>query len=73
MSKNRKTPRTIRTFDEVCRLPRDNVTSGDAWVILNSPSEIVIVNQRIGQKSTGEVRLSRRQFNRFIKWWETGL
>jgi hypothetical protein len=64
-------PSQAKNFSQVCQLPTDNAEYGDAWIILDWPS-LVIKNQKLGEASTGSVTLSKRQFNRFVKWWQTG-
>jgi len=66
------TPQKAKNFFDVLKLKRDNVTCGDAWILLNGVSKIVIHNQKPGEKSTGEVSLSKRQMDRFVKWWLEG-
>jgi len=66
------TPQKVKTYNDTLKLKRDNVDCGDAWIILNGASQVLIHNQKVGEKSTGAVRLSRRQMNRFVKWWLEG-
>lgn len=59
-------PKEIKTFDDICKLKRDNVSYDDAWIILNGVNELVITNQKRGEPSTGTVKLSKRQFQKFV-------
>ena len=65
------TPKAANTFKKVCSLKRDNVSTRKSWIIV-SEKDIVIHNQKSGEKSTGRVTLSKKDFERFIKFYETG-
>jgi hypothetical protein len=64
-------PRTVRTEKELCALRSDNRTVGDAWILMNGPCEVVIATQKLGEKATGMVKLTKDQFNRMIRWYQT--
>lgn len=66
------TPQKVKTLNDVLKLTRDNVSYRNAWIILNGTSQIIIHNQKLGEKSTGTVSLSTSQMNRFVKWWLEG-
>ena len=65
-------PKDAKTFAAVCKLKQDGIDCDDAWIQINGPdiNEIVIANQKPGKKATGEVFLTRRQFQKFVDWWE---
>ena len=63
-------PKQVKTFADICKLKRDNVSCGDAWIIFNGVNELVISNQKTGEAPTGTVRLTKRQFQKFVDWWE---
>jgi hypothetical protein len=65
-------PKTARTLKDVCSLRTDNKSVGDSWIILDSGAQVVtIVNQKDGEAPTGEVVLTKEQFNRIIRWYQT--
>jgi hypothetical protein len=64
-------PKDVKTFKDVCKLKRDHMDTKTAWILFNNPNELVIANQIIGQKPTGEVSLSRQEFQKFVDWWQS--
>lgn len=62
-------PKDVKKFHDILKLKRDNISFGDAWIIFNDANELAIVNQKDGASSTGEVKLTRRQFQKFVDWW----
>jgi hypothetical protein len=65
-------PKTARSLGDVCSLRTDHYTVGDAWIIIDSDAQFVtIVNQNDGEPSTGQVELTKEQFNRMIRWYQT--
>src|SRR5689334_2950261 len=63
-------PALARTFNQVCELTRDNIDRGGHWMMIDG--DVVIYNQRWGHESTGNVRIPRDVFLRFIRWYLTG-
>ena len=66
------TPKTANTFNKICKLKRDNVHTRKSWILLELPNRIIISNQRSGEERTGKVTLTKKEFERFIKFYETG-
>lgn len=64
-------PRDARTFDQVCALPRDNLTVGDFWIMLNGTGDnsVSICAQKEGQNVTANVDIPRRVFDRMVDWY----
>ncbi len=77
MSKRRQRRRTVppraaTSTDALCAMPRDNVSSGDYWVIVDE-STISFCHQKTGEDPTeGPVQIPRRIFERFVRWYDTG-
>jgi transposase len=67
-----KTPREARTFDEVCGIPRDNVTRGQFWMLLDD-DHIVLTQQKPGEPATASIRITRRAFEAFADWYNDGV
>lgn len=65
------TPKTAQSRTDVLNMKRDNVDTKSSWMIFDYP-KIIIANQRNGENSTGKVTLSRDEFERFIRFYETG-
>lgn len=65
------TPRTANTFRKVCKLQRDNISTRNSWMLLGG-THVSITNQKTGENPTGNVKLTKKEFERFIKFYETG-
>jgi hypothetical protein len=65
------TPKTANTFNRVCKLKRDNVSTRNSWLSVDG-THVSIYNQKNGESSTGNARLSKKEFERFIRFYETG-
>lgn len=70
-TKVKLTPKTANTFNKICQLKRDNVSTRKSWMLIDERG-ISICNQKIGETNTGKVRLTRKEFERFIKFYNTG-
>lgn len=66
------TPREAKTFDDICSLPRDNVSTDEHWIIINGENDVCISTQRNGEPRTESVHLPRETFEAFIDWYNTG-
>lgn len=69
------TPKTANTFKKICKLKRDNVSTRNSWIMIGGdgdPNHITIQNQKVGHEGTGSVVLTKKEFERFIKFYETG-
>jgi hypothetical protein len=62
------TPQTANTFAKVCKLKRDNISTRSSWILVDD-KYVVIVNQRTGQSAKGKVRLTKKEFDKFIKFY----
>ena len=61
-------PRETKTLDEICKLKTDHHNVKEGWLMVEEGA-VVVVKQRNGEKSTGEVRFSRRSFNALVDWY----
>lgn len=69
------TPKEVNTFSKICSLKRDNTATKNSWMLLGgdgNPEHIIIVNQKLGESSTGSVVITKKAFERFIRFYETG-
>ena len=65
------TPKEAKTFEQICKLPRDNVESGDFSIVLGS-QEIYLAEQRPGEDRKQHIEIPRLNFNALVKWYLTG-
>ena len=65
------TPKTANTNEKICKMKRDNISLKDYWLLVN-PSSVSISKQRLGEKGEWLIEIPKRQFNRMIKFYETG-
>jgi hypothetical protein len=72
MRKQALTPKTARTFAEICKLKRDNVDMPEGWAMLDEGG-VIITNQKSGEPVTGRVHVSHRSLQKIIRWYETGV
>ena len=63
-------PKDARTEADVCKLSTDGHATSRSWISWDG-MKIVIYNQREGEPHIGRVQLSRREFEAFIRWWNT--
>jgi len=69
------TPQTTSTFNKICKLKRDNVYTRKSWMLLagdGGTNHITIQNQKKAESATGKVVLTRKEFERFIRFYQTG-
>jgi hypothetical protein len=51
---------------------RTITTTKNAWFHLGHDGSLHIVNQRFGEPSTGNVRLTRAEFEQFVSFYKRG-
>lgn len=66
------TPKTANTEKQMATLKRDNVSTANSWIMLQPGGKLSIANQRVGGERTGCVTITKKEFERFIKFYETG-
>lgn len=58
------------TESQSLRLRMDNLNVDDSWILVDVASaRVTICNQRPGELFTGQVHLTRKQFNKMIDWY----
>ncbi len=55
---------------EILRLSSTLSSTPRSWFHLGHAGDIYLVNQRHGQPASGHVKLSRAEFERFVKFYE---
>jgi hypothetical protein len=61
-------PRNARTFRQICALKEDNAWTKRAWLLIDVET-VYIHNQKSGEDSAGTVALSRKDFDKFVDWY----
>jgi hypothetical protein len=61
-------PRNAKTFKQICSLATDNHYVKSGWIMVDV-NRVSLVNQKLGEVSTGEVEFDRRSFNALIDWY----
>lgn len=64
------TPRTTRTFEDVCGLVRDSLSTRHHWIMDEGPT-VIIVAQVSGAMSTAEVQIPKAAFSRMVDWYHS--
>lgn len=64
-----RAPADCRTFNQVCELERDGVHTKSSWLSVAHGGTVHIYNQVIGEPSTGNVTLTKREFMRMYEWY----
>ena len=55
------------TFEQVCRMQRDNFAYGDYWFIVDAGSgTVTLAQQKSGQAATASITMPRRAFSHFV-------
>ena len=55
---------------DLTRLGCDNFDTASGWIMLDGNDEVIVTQQREGEAAVGSVRLSRREFNRLVAWYQ---
>ena len=54
----------------MAKIPADNMQTKNSWLLFNEDGRITISNQRSGEALTGTVKLTRREFEAFIRFYQ---
>lgn len=71
MKKEILTPKTANSFKKICKLESDGFSTRNSWIALEE-RHVYIYNQKNGHSATGKVILTKKEFERLIKFYETG-
>jgi len=63
-------PKDVKRECDILHCKADNVNTPRSWILFNRANEIVICNQNAGEEPTGKVFITRRDFQKFVDWWE---
>lgn len=66
--KGKLSPRQATTFSKICSLGYDHCDTRNAWMSI-SERGIFICRQKKGQSSTEEINLTRKEFDKFVDWY----
>lgn len=64
-------PIDVKSHEQVLKLDRDNIESGDFWMILDYPF-VVICEQPAGENIIQKMKIPVAIFNKFARWYVTG-
>lgn len=64
-------PIEAKTHDQICELKRDNVESGDFWMLLGE-GELTICEQKSGSNPEQSLTIPRKNFDALVRWYMTG-
>jgi hypothetical protein len=65
------TPRNAASFNEICEMRRDNVSTREHWMITDGHT-VTLATQKNGQAATESVSMPRKTFDAFADWYMTG-
>jgi hypothetical protein len=63
-------PKTANTTAKICTLKRDNLTVGDHWCLVGDDT-VTICRQKTGTSAEAEITMTKRDFNRIVKFYTT--
>lgn len=66
-----KAPIECKTFNDICNMPRDNLTLKDFW-ILTDGYEVTLARQKLGHEAEEIISIPKAVFNKFARWYMTG-
>lgn len=65
------TPREARTWEKICELPSDGVSTRNYAMSIDADC-VIFTRRHVGMKPTEEMIISRQAFEKFIDWYNTG-
>jgi hypothetical protein len=72
MAKKIKTPIQCRSLEDVCSIPRDNISlPKDFWMITDG-YEVTIAQQKMGESPSQKISVPKSIFDACVKWYVTG-
>lgn len=69
MTKKKRSPAQC-TFNQLCKMPRDNFDVGDFNIITDGHT-VWLGEQKTGKQPTQRFQIPRAVFNRLIRWYTT--
>lgn len=70
MKDKANSPKNANTLNKICKLKRDNISTRNSLILLKEKS-VIITNHKRGKSPTGSVELTRKEFEKFIQWYQT--
>ena len=67
-SDRKMSPREAKTFKQIFQLQSDNHAVKAGWIMIDG-SVVVLCKQRDGEHAEAMVKLSRREFEALIDWY----
>jgi len=63
-------PKDVKHDRDLPKLKRGYASTVNAWILFNHANELVIAKQKQGESPIAVVCLTRRDFQKFVDWWE---
>jgi hypothetical protein len=57
------------SFDQLCRMPRDNHSTKLSWAIVDGSGMVTLANQKSGEASTGKITMSCKDLAFLARWF----
>ena len=67
-----KTPINCKSFNDVCKMERDNIELPKNFWCLFDGYEITIAEQEMGHSPAQKISVSKSIFDKIVKWYITG-
>lgn len=62
-------PRTAKTFDQLCSLRRDNASYGGYWILAEA-DDVTIAKQTLGEAAESVITIDKKTFNQMIAFYQ---
>lgn len=67
-----KSPRDAKTFEQICELQSDGAdVPDDFWCSIDEKT-LSIYQQKLGERPTQKIVITRKAFNQIVDWYNTG-
>ena len=64
-------PREAKTFEQICKLKRDNVSTTEYWIEVDE-LVVTLCKQRLTNPPEERIDIPRKDFNTLVDWYNTG-
>jgi hypothetical protein len=62
-------PYQVKRYHDIAKLTTEMIAVPEGHIVFNLANEICLTNQRFGNSPTGEVKFTRRSFEKFARWY----
>lgn len=60
-------PKNVKTFEQICKMKRDNWSYGDFCIGFNGENELYLHEQKVGENCKQKFLIPKHVFNHFTK------